>query len=120
MQRDMDLIRQILIQMAEHEHGFAPQITVAGHTEEEVSFHVWLMADAKLIDAKNVTNVGNSSPRALPLHLTWQGYEFLEATRSERDWEDGKKVVLSKIGGLSFELIKAYLMSEAKRHLGIS
>lgn len=58
-------------------------------------------------------------PQALPLHLTWQGYEFLEAARSESGWENGKQVVLSKIGGLSFELIKAYLMCEAKRHLGI-
>src|SRR5271167_2896006 len=120
MQRDMDLIREILIQIADHDHGYSPKINIAGHTAEKVGFHVWLMADAKLISATNVTNVGNGSPQALPLHLIWQGYGFLEAARSQSGWDDGKKVVLSKIGSLSFELIKAYLMYEAKRHLGIS
>jgi Hypothetical protein (DUF2513) len=115
----MDLIREILIQMADHDHGYAPKIQISGHSDEEVGFHVWLMADAKLIQALNVTNLGDGSPQALPLHLTWQGYEFLEAARSKSTWENGKKVVLSKVGGLSFELIKAYLMFEAKHHLGI-
>lgn len=119
MQRNMDLIREILLQMADHDHRFAPTVKVAGHTDEEIGFHVLLMSDAKLIVAFNATSVGDASPRAVPTHLTWQGYEFLEAARNQTYWENSKKAVLSKMGGLSFELIKAYLMFEAKRHLGI-
>jgi Hypothetical protein (DUF2513) len=119
MQRDMDLIREILIQMAHHPHGYAPKIEISGHTGEEIGFHVWLLADAKLIKAIDVRSDGDSGPNSLPIHITWQGYEFLEAARSQSTWETGKKAVLSKAGGLSFELMKAYLMYEAKRHLGI-
>ena len=90
MQRDMDLIREILLQMSDHDHGFAPTINVSGHTNEEVGFHVWLMSDAKLIVAIDVTNTGDGSPQATPTHLTWQGYEFLEASRSQTNWENGK------------------------------
>ena len=120
MQRDVDLIREILMQMADHDHGYAPKLELSGHTNEEVGFHIWLMADAKLIKAIDVTAHGEASPSAIPIHITWQGYEFLEAARSQSAWESGKKLVLSKAGGLSFELLKAYLIYEAKRHLGIA
>jgi len=119
MQRDMDLIREILIQMADHDHGYAPNVEVSGHSKEEVGFHIWLMGDAKLIKTVDVTTTTDTSPDAIPIHLTWQGYEFLEAARNQGAWETGKKLVLSKAGGLSFELLKAYLIFEAKHRLGI-
>jgi hypothetical protein len=119
MKRDMDLIREILMQMADHDHGNPPKLEISGHTDEEVGFHIWLMADAGLIKAIDVTVHGEKSPSAIPVQLTWQGYEFLEAARSRTTWETGKKLVLSKAGGLSFELLKGYLLNEAKRHLGI-
>lgn len=119
MQRDMDLIREILLLMERHEHGHSPAIDIPGHTDEEIAFHVWLLNDAKLIKAVDATTIADRSPKALPIHLTWQGYEFLEAARDKNHWEAGKKWVLSKAGGLSFELIKTYLLFEAKRHLGI-
>jgi Hypothetical protein (DUF2513) len=70
MERDMDLIREILIQMANHDHGFAPKLEISGHADEEVGFHIWLMSDAKLIKAIDVTMHGAAGPSAIPLHLT--------------------------------------------------
>jgi hypothetical protein len=119
MQRDMDLIREILIQMADHDHGYAPNVEISGHTKEEIGFHIWLMGDAKLIKTVDVTSTAHTSPSAIPVHLTWQGYEFLEAARSQSNWETVKKLVLSKAGGISFEVLKAYLLFEAKHRLGI-
>ena len=102
MQRDMDLVREILMQRADHDHGYAPKIEISGHTDEEVGFHIWLMADAKLIKAIDVTTHGQASPPSIPVHITWQGYEFLEAARNQSTWESGKRLVLSKAGALSF------------------
>ena len=119
MQRDMDLIREILLQMVNHDHAYAPKIEIAGRSDEEVGFHVWLLGDAKLIKTTDVTTHGSGSPKAVPVHLTWQGYEFLEAVRNQSTWESAKAQVLSKVGGMSFELLKAYLLFEAKRHLGV-
>ena len=119
MQRDMDLIRELLIKMADHEHGFAPKIEFPARSDEEIGFHIWLMSDAKLIKAVEITSVNSPSPQAAPSHLTWQGYEFLEAAKSPKAWERAKQLLLSKAGGLSFEVLKAYLIYEAKHSLGI-
>jgi hypothetical protein len=41
MKRDMDLVRQILMVMEDHEHGFAPHpFEVPGYTEEVVGYHL--------------------------------------------------------------------------------
>ena len=47
MKRDMDLVRQILMLMEDHEHGFAPKSpNVPGYTEEVVGYHLAVMGEA--------------------------------------------------------------------------
>jgi len=54
-----------------------------------------------------------------PVNLTWQGHEFLDAARNEIIWNKAKSKVLEVSGGWSLELLKTYLLFEAKQRLGI-
>jgi hypothetical protein len=71
-----------------------------------------------LIEALDVSTMGDS-PAYLPVSLTWEGHEFLEASRSSSVWKKTVELVTSKGGGLALELIKEVLMREAKNSLGL-
>jgi hypothetical protein len=54
-----------------------------------------------------------------PGNLTWQGHEFLDASRDESFWNKAKGKLAGVTGGIGFELLKAVLLSQAKQQLGI-
>jgi hypothetical protein len=117
MKRDMDLVRQILIAIEDHEHGFAPEvIEVPGYTEETVGYHLVLMAEAGLIRASDTTSFGEQSPSALPERLTWAGHEFIANARNERVWAKVKATVMAKGGSVSFEVLKFLVVETAKSY----
>ena len=120
MKRDMDLVRKILLQTEEHEHGYAPQsLTIEDHSEDAVGFHIYLMGEAALLRVADVTSFGCKSPRAIPLNITWAGYEFLDAAREPTVWEAAKKKVSSAVVSVGFEVMKLVLAAIAKEKLGL-
>jgi hypothetical protein len=119
MQRNMDLIREILVRMEAEEHAYAPKLHIDGHTDEEIGFHVWLLSDAGLIKAHNVTSHADRGPTAIPVHLTWQGYEFLAIAKNDSVWKKGTATVMAKAGTIGFELLKAVLMAELRKQIGL-
>jgi len=115
MKRNMDLVRNILIAIEDHDTGFAPEsIQIPGHTDGEVGFHLVLMNEAGLIKATDVTEFGGSSPSAVAERLTWEGYEFLDAARNATVWARVQRIVAEKGGSISFEVLKFVVMQTAK------
>jgi hypothetical protein len=51
-----------------------------GHSREEISYHVLLLAEANLIKAEISTR---QTAEYKPKRLTWEGHEFLEAIGQE-------------------------------------
>lgn len=120
MQRDLDLIRKILLAMEQREHGFVQdELVVEGYSDEQVGFHVYLLGEAGLAKVVENTNVLSQSPSALPLHPTWAGYEFLEAAKDETLWGKAKEKVIKPAGGVAFGVLVEWLKAEAKARLGL-
>jgi hypothetical protein len=117
MERDMDLVRQILLTL-EKRTGLQ-NVEIEGYTAEQIGFHVWLMADAGLVRASAVTSQAAKVPYSIPFCITWQGYEFLAIMKDDSTWKKSKSTVLAKVGAVGFEIIKSVLTSEARRHLGL-
>src|SRR3990170_5270158 len=91
MKRDMDLVRKILMVCADHPHGFAPrELKIEGYSEEQIGDHVYLMTQAGLVKGADVTTRGSDSPEAVVSSITWEGHEFLEASRDEGLWSKAK------------------------------
>ncbi len=78
MKRDMDLIREILLEIESWKPG-SPGKTIAlqGRPYDEVKDHVLLLLDAGLIELQPNVDRG----LLIVSRLTWAGHEFLEATR---------------------------------------
>jgi len=113
MKRDLDLIRKILQAMESHEHGFAPSnISIEGYDDEQIGFHVYLAGQAGLLNVVDFTNTRTASPLAKPTSLTWQGYEFLEASRDEGLWSKAKQAAGSA-GGMALGVVNSVLVELA-------
>ena len=120
MKRDMDLVRLILLALEDHERGSAPHpLQIADYSEEQIGYHVWLMGQAGLLRVVDVTALGDPSPVAEPLDMTWDGHEFLEAAREPSTWKRAMEKVTGSGAALTLEVLKAVLVDLAKQGLGL-
>lgn len=119
MKRDMDLVRALLMTVESYPTGFAPdKIEVSGYTQEQIAYHAFLLDEAGLVHAIDVTATGSQGPEAKIVRLTWDGHEFLDAAREPSRWEQTKDLI-NKIGGASIQIWMAVLTEFAKKSLGL-
>lgn len=125
MKRNMELIKRLLGTIERDCHGDGiysvdddESLLQAGHTAEEINYHLQLMWDANLVDATDGSTF--SGTQFLVRRLTWEGHEFLEAASNETVW----KKVMDKIGGplagIPFSVLTALLIDQTKKQLGLS
>jgi hypothetical protein len=110
MKRDMDLVRKILLELEgknPKDDGLEPE-QLSGHTPEEVGYHIGLLKEAGLVEAMDARSYGNPM-NWIATRLTWEGHEFLEASRNEGVWTKAKQIAAEKGGGLTFEVLKQLL-----------
>lgn len=102
MQRNMDLVRAILLRIEASPSGWAPdQFGMAGFTPEEVGYHAHIMMEDGLIEGVDVTHLGSKGPEAMLRSLTWKGHEFLDAARDLKRWGEAKAII-GKVGSAPF------------------
>jgi hypothetical protein len=119
MKRDMDLVRQILLEM-ERRSSYVEQlkpITIEGRSDEEVSYHIMLLHEAGLMEASGMT--GGGRLHWIPQSLTWEGHEFLDAARDDTRWNKMKVMVKEKAGAVGFEVVKQVLVVMARQAMGL-
>lgn len=122
MKRDMELIRAMLLAVELYEPG-DEAIAFEGYTDEQIGFHGYLLGEAGLAEVMDCTSLGDAVPMAEIRHLTWQGYEFLDAARDDTVWKHAK----DRLGAAGKSLLTvplgvmtALLIDEAKRRLGLT
>jgi hypothetical protein len=108
MKRDMDLVRSIILACSEHEHGFAPDFQIDGYSTEQVEYHKYLMVEAGLLQGKTYSVAGSETPVATVSAMTWEGHDFLEASRDDKIWAKAKQAT-SAAGGMAFDVLKTIL-----------
>lgn len=109
MKRNMDLARAILVALEESPSVSNPvEFSIPDFSDDEVTYHVKLLHQAGLIEALDISGVNQA--KWLPISLTWEGHEFLDAARDSTRWSQAKKIVLEKTGGLSFDMLQSILI----------
>ncbi len=114
MKRDMELVRKILIQVedASFNQGWV-DLKLPDYADELISYHVMLLHQAGLLEGLDLSTMDGREWK--PKWLTWEGQEFLEASRNEGRWKKTISLVKDKGGGMVFEVIKTLLIDAAKR-----
>jgi DNA-binding transcriptional ArsR family regulator len=113
MKRDMDLVRCILLEIEKEsyiEHSF--DLDIRDYPKEVVDYHLVILNEAGLIKVLDMS--GEEGVYLRPIRLTWQGHEFLETVRNDTQWGEVKKV-MSKTGGIAFEVAKLVGIELAKQ-----
>lgn len=121
MKRDMDLARRILqaIESSEEDpRGWIELDFVGEYPKNLVSYHVVLLADEGLIEAQNLSTMGEDGYNWMPKRLTASGHDFLDAARKEENWTEGKRL-LKQAGSMSFTLLREVLMQLGRQQLGL-
>lgn len=111
MKRDMDLVRQILLELEDAPYrGGWVNLEIEEDLEDDVySYHVQLLYEAGLIEAQDLSTLDGVAWK--PKRLTWEGHEFLEAARESSRWEKAKEVMQKEGGGLAVSVLKEVLLS---------
>lgn len=108
MRRDLDLVREILREVAESDGAVdARALATEGHPFEEVAYHFGIMIDAGLAEGDVTRSWGGGAVCARIDRLTWAGNDFLDAVASDRVWSKVKRTVAKTVGTASFESVKA-------------
>jgi hypothetical protein len=120
MQRNIELIRGILLQLEGHDSGMLPhELEVPGFTTEQVRYHVRIMQQGGLLEDVYADHFhsAKSTERQVRVLITWQGHEFLDAARSQPLWHKAGAEIRKAGMNATFELMKQVLMNLAKEQL---
>lgn len=115
MQRDMDLIRQILLEVEKcplcDGHHFV-NIDIPGRSIEEVNYHIRLLEQAGyIIGSQTMLTYSVSS-------LTWEGHEFLDNIKDPKIWDETKEKA-KEIPGVGLKIVGEIATGIIKAHFGL-
>ena len=110
MQRDMDLVREILLSIeARPEDSGDTAVEIPGRSLDVIQLHLQMMDDAGLVEGLMFTRGGACCTR-----LTWAGYDFIEASRNPSIWEKAKALTIKHTGGLALAALGEALKTVVK------
>lgn len=117
MRYDYDLIRSILIHLADVPPGEArPKLTIEGYDRDTIGFHVYLMHKDGLLNAAILNQPLNQrSPSAIPFHLENRGFAFLHAARDETIWARFKARIAETGIVVPIDAARRWLTNEAEK-----
>ena len=122
MKRDFDLVRKLLLFFEDKPNDEAVQVPpIEGYPELEIKYHLVLLHEAGLLRCETVTS--QSTPDrviyVIPFGLTWQGHEFLDASRDETLWKKVTTEIKEQGLAVTFAVLQALLVAAAKKAAGL-
>lgn len=120
MKLDWQLIRKILLAVEAQEspdESIGPD-DVDGWAPEVVSYHVWMLIGAGLVQGRCRTALGDQE-RCYAERLTFHGHEFLETIRRPAMWNEIVKTARDRGLELSFSVVQAVATMVVKKTLGL-
>ena len=118
MKRDMDLVRNILLEVEAAPAGESIQVlrNVGQHSHPAVAEHVELLEESGLIDAEIIkTGQGRAY---LIRRLTMDGHEWLDAARDPGIWNQAKQFLAKKrMEGVGLSVMQELLTALVRQTL---
>jgi len=118
MKRDFDLIRKILLDVeAAQAFTSVSKFEYEGFDQDTVCGHLEILIQAEMIKGEMIRTRAHVFPNVTG--LTWKGHDFLDGMKDDSIWNKAKHSVLKHTGGVAFEVLSAWLKSEALAKLGL-
>ncbi len=124
MERDMELVKEILAQLRDGNYHVEEEID--GHSEEEIIYHLKIMEENDLVDVNlsEVINTRTGKEKEWMVGavggLTWKGHEFLDAAEHSSAWQQAKDFVREQGSNVPFAVLQKMMMAYIKQEAGLS
>ncbi len=113
MKRDMDLLRQIMIDLESDVRREPP-----GYNKDQINYNKWLLIDSGM--AIGSPQISDDQIRGVILiRLTWKGCEFLDLARNEEGWQAAKHTIRGTVEAVSVSLLSSLLNQWMSGKLGL-
>ena len=118
MERDMDLIRDILLKVAADPELDGSRFKVfetsdfGGHSQAQIAYHIDLLFEAEFV--KGVATLDAPSPGIS--RLTWEGHEFADNIRDPGVWKNVKERIKG-LESVAITVVAQLAIAEMKKHL---
>lgn len=107
MKRDMDLVREILLEIEKQYVSTALyNLEVDGYNIATIAYHCKILHEAGLISAYKAQYADNTIYSFSVGSLTWEGNDYLDKVRDNSIWRKTKDVITQKGLPLVFDTIK--------------
>ena len=109
MKRDMELIRQIVIDIADSDEKLKISHWIDSNKDADrtkVGYHLWLLNDADYLQA-NFLGTDNDPYSFVDIgNLTWEGQELADSLRSPEIWIRVKNGLTALGGSAAISIVK--------------
>lgn len=112
MKRDLDFCRTILLRVGDAPSDKQADLDFPDRSEGELVAHIEWLEEGGLLDAEIMRNRLGQADGAIVQRLTWEGCDFLDASRDPSLWQKARTRFLSPGVSFTFEIVKAYLKRE--------
>ena len=120
MQRDIDLVRKILLGLEmEKTSPEMVELEVKGHPQPEVHHHLTVMMEAGLIYGQEFSHERVNDTIWMYVRLTWRGHELLDAARDDARWADLKDRLQATGGSWTLAIVEELLAASMRADLGL-
>jgi hypothetical protein len=109
MKRDMELIRQIMINVEDDKYQYGQRISLDGVTMETCAYHVALIFDAGLAEGRILETNMCPYAGALIYRLTSAGHDFCDGIRQDTIWNKAKEHVLKPGASYGLSILVEYV-----------
>ncbi len=116
MQRDMELVREILLEIHSR-NGLDPKrVQLDGYEPLIVARHVEMLFQAGLIDGLPIKTLDSLVKEILVIDLSWDGHDFLAAMQNKGVWAKIKSTLTAAdMAVLPLEILKELGVALLKR-----
>ena len=119
MQRDLDLIRKIILAVEDLSTGSVnDSLEVENYNREQIGYHSYLIIDSGLAYGIDCTFLEDTSPIWRIQRLTSAGHDFADSARNDTNWNNAKEIIKDG-GGATLGIVKDILASIIKKTIGL-
>ena len=124
MERDLSLVREILLRIEEKPtRSGRMDLAIDGYPENLIIYNLDLAIQAGFVEGKVRWSADTDTIVSWTVHgLTWEGHEFLNSVRQEEVWKKTQETVEKaghKIAHVSINVIKEVAVALVKGQMGL-
>lgn len=109
MKRDMNIIRQILLNTEDDKYPYGARVSLDGVSDEACAYHVALILDAGLAEGRVLKTTGSPYAAALIDRLTSAGHDFCDGIRQDTIWNKAREHILKPGASYGLSVLVEYV-----------